>query len=93
MKSYCVKQRKMTDCVPGSEQYVKTKNGRNAMKCKCSECGITKFRFVKGTSGSTKTKKGSTKTKKGSTKTKKGQGLLLGKNSPFRSIPLIGAIL
>ena len=48
MKSYCVKQRKQTDCVPGSEQYVKTKNGRNAMKCKCVECGITKFRFVKG---------------------------------------------
>ena len=36
MKSYCVKQRKQTNCVPGSEQYVKTKNGRNAMKCKCA---------------------------------------------------------
>ena len=48
MLSYCVKQRKVTDCVPESEQYVKTKNGRNAMKCKCAECGITKFRFVKG---------------------------------------------
>ena len=47
MKSYCVKQRKVTDCVPGSEQYVKTKNGRNAMKCKCVECGIIKFRFLK----------------------------------------------
>ena len=46
MKSYCVKQRKQTDCVPGSEQYVKTKNGRNAMKCQCVECGITKFRFL-----------------------------------------------
>ena len=53
MKSYCVKQGKQIECVPGSEQYVKTKNGRNAMKCKCAECGITKFRFVKGT-----TKKG-----------------------------------
>ena len=53
MKSYCVKQRKQTECVSGSEQYVKTKNGRNAMKCKCAECGITKFRFVKGsTTGS-----------------------------------------
>ena len=48
MLSYCVKQRKMTNCVAGSEQYVVTKNGRNAMKCKCIECGITKFRFVKG---------------------------------------------
>ena len=46
MKSYCVKQRKMTDCVAGSEQSVMTKNGRYAMKCKCSECGITKFRFI-----------------------------------------------
>ena len=86
MKTFCVKQRKMTDCVPGSEQYVKTKNGRNAMKCKCSECGITKFRFVKGSSSGTKTKKGSTKAKHG-------KGLLLGKNSPFRNIPLVGAIL
>ena len=46
MLSYCVKQRKMTNCVAGSEQYVKTKNGRNAMKCQCIECGITKFRFI-----------------------------------------------
>ena len=46
MKSYCVKQRKITDCIPGSEQYVKTKNGRDALKGKCSECGIIKFRFV-----------------------------------------------
>ena len=48
MKSYCVKQRKQTECVPGSEQYVQTKHGRNAMKCKCAKCAITKFRFVKG---------------------------------------------
>ena len=46
MKSYCVKQRKRTECVAGSEQYVKTKNGRNAMKCQCAECGITKFKFL-----------------------------------------------
>ena len=85
MKSYCVKQRKQTNCVPGTEQYVKTKNGRSAMKCKCSECGITKFRFVKGsTTGSTKPK---TRAKT------KGKGLLLGKNSPFNKIPIIGAIL
>ena len=73
MKSYCVKQKKQNECVPGSEQYVVTRNGRNAMKCKCSECGITKFRFVKGTA--------------------KGKGLLLGRNSPFNKIPIIGAIL
>ena len=54
MRSYCVKQKKQTECVPGSEQYVKTRNGRNAMKCKCSECGITKFRFIKGTASKKK---------------------------------------
>ena len=78
MKSYCVKQRKQTDCAPGSEQYVKTKNGRNAMKCKCAECGITKFRFVKGGA---------------KVRAKQGKGLLLGKRSPFRGIPIIGVIL
>ena len=72
MRSYCVKQKKQTECVPGSEKIVKTKNGRNMMKCKCAECGITKTKFVKGS---------------------KGSGLLLGKNSPFRNIPLVGAIL
>ena len=73
MKSYCVKQRRQTECQPGSEQYVVTKNGRNAMKCKCAECGATKFRFVKGST--------------------KGKGLLLGRNSPFNKIPIVGEIL
>ena len=68
MKSYCVKQKKQTEC----ETYAMARNGRRMMKCKCAECGITKTRFVKG---------------------KTGKGLLLGKNSPFRNIPLIGAIL
>ena len=85
MKSYCVKQKKQTECVQGSEQYVKTKNGRNAMKCKCIECGITKFPFVKGATTRAKTAK--------TTKAKKGKGLLLGRNSPFNKITLIGAIL
>ena len=82
MKSYCVKQKKQTECVQGSEQYVKTKNGQNAMKCKCAECGITKFRFVKGATTRAKT-----------TKAKKGKGLLLGRKRRFNKIPLIGAIL
>lgn len=71
MRSYCVKQRKQTECVPGSETYVTTRNGRKMMKCKYAECGITKTKFVKGTMG---------------------KGLLLGKNSPFKNIPLIGDI-
>lgn len=51
VKSYCVKQKKQTECTPGSETYVKTKNGRTMMKCKCAECGITNSRFVKSISG------------------------------------------
>ena len=85
MKSYCVKQRKQTECLPGSETYAIARNGRRMMKCKCAECGITKTRFVKGTTG-----KG---TKTRSVKGTKGKGLLLGKNSPFRNIPVLGAII
>ena len=78
MKSYCVKQRKQTECVPGSERVVQTRSGRTMMKCKCAECGIAKTKFVKsGAAG----------------RGRKGKGLLLGKNSPFKGIPLIGAIL
>ena len=47
MKSCCVKQKKVTECVPGSERYVKAKNGRTMLKCTCAECGITKTKFVK----------------------------------------------
>ena len=32
MKSYCVKQKKQTEYVPGSERYMKAKNRRNMMK-------------------------------------------------------------
>ena len=77
MKSYCVKQRKQTECVPGSEIYVRTRNGRSMMKCQCAECGITKTKFVKGTVGNGQT----------------GKGLILGKHSPFNKIPILGAIL
>ena len=85
MKSYCVKQRKQTECLPRSETYAVARNGRRMMKCKCAECGITKTRFVKGTTGKV--------TKTRSVKGTKGKGLLLGKNSPFRNIPVLGAIL
>ena len=47
VKSYCVREKKQTECVPGSEKYVKAKNGRNMMKCTCASCGITKTKFVK----------------------------------------------
>ena len=47
VKSYCVKQKKKTECVPGSEKYVRTTNGRIMLKCTCVECGITKTKFTK----------------------------------------------
>ena len=50
VKSYCVKQKKQTECVPNSEKYVVTQNGRNMMKCQCAECGIIKSTFIKSTS-------------------------------------------
>ena len=46
-KSYCVKQKKTTNSVPGTEKYVKTKNNRLMLKSQCSECGATKTKFVK----------------------------------------------
>ena len=46
MKSYCVKQRKQTECVQPSG-YKRASNGRPMFWCTCAECGITKTRFVK----------------------------------------------
>ena len=52
VKSYCVKQKKQTDCVEQSG-YKTTKNGRLMFFCTCAECGITKTKFVKSqTTGS-----------------------------------------
>ena len=51
VKSYCIKEKKITDCVPNSERYEKSKNGRLMLKCKCISCGITKTKFVKSTEG------------------------------------------
>lgn len=46
MKTYCVKQRKKTDSVPGSERREIAKNGRPMIKSMCAECGSTKVRFI-----------------------------------------------
>ena len=47
VKSYCVKQKKITECVYNSDQTVTTSNDKMMIKCICSECGITKTKFVK----------------------------------------------
>ena len=46
MESYCVKQKKFTECITPSG-YKKAKNGRLMFYCNCKECGIMKYKFVK----------------------------------------------
>ena len=46
MKTYCVKCRKDTKNI--DPKMVRTKNNRLVMQSKCSVCGITKSRSVKG---------------------------------------------
>ena len=50
VKSYCVKQKKSTECVEPSG-YVRTKNNRLIFFCTCAECGIKKTKFVKQNQG------------------------------------------
>ena len=51
MRSYCIKEKKQTDCAPGSERYERANNGRLMLKCQCVSCGITKTKFVSSTEG------------------------------------------
>ena len=46
MEVYCVKEKRFTPNVPGSETFATAKNGRRLLKVKCASCGITKTRFV-----------------------------------------------
>ena len=46
VKSYCVKQKKVTECTEPSG-YKTTKIGRLMFFCTCAECGIKKTKFVK----------------------------------------------
>ena len=48
MDVYCVKEKRFTPNVPGSETFAITKNGRRQLKVKCASCGITKTRFIRG---------------------------------------------
>ena len=52
MEVYCVKEKRFTPNVPGSEKTVTTKNGRKMLKVKCASCGITKTRFLPNKQGS-----------------------------------------
>ena len=46
MDVYCVREKRFTPNVPGSEKITTTENGRRLLKVKCESCGITKTRFV-----------------------------------------------
>ena len=49
MRSYCIKEKKQTECAPGSERYERANNWRLMLKCTCDSCGTTKTKFVKNT--------------------------------------------
>jgi len=44
---YCVKDRRVTPNVKGTERVVRTKNNHKMLKVKCAVCGITKTQFLK----------------------------------------------
>jgi len=44
---YCVKDRRVTPNVKGTERVVRTKNNYKMLKVKCAVCGITKTQFLK----------------------------------------------
>ena len=47
MKSYCVRQRKFTNSILGSEKVTRSKNGKLMIKSICAECGAKKSQFMK----------------------------------------------
>ena len=48
MEVYCVKEKRYTPNVQGSENVVITKNNRKLLKVKRASCGITKTRCMSG---------------------------------------------
>ena len=46
MEVYCVKEKRFTPNVVGSETFATTRNGKRQLKVKCASCGITKTSFV-----------------------------------------------
>ena len=46
MDVYCVKEKRFTPNVEGSEKITTSKNGRRLLKVKCASCGITKTRII-----------------------------------------------
>ena len=52
METYCVREKKKTKCVPGSDEIIKAKgNGRLMLRCICKNCGIPKYTFMRKMKG------------------------------------------
>ena len=51
MDVYCVKEKRFTPNVVGSETFATARNGKRLLKVKCASCGITKTRFVSAQEG------------------------------------------
>ena len=51
MEVYCVKEKRFTPNVGGSEKITITRNGKRLLKVKCASCGITKTRFLSAQEG------------------------------------------
>ena len=51
MEVYCVKEKRFTPNVAGSETFATTRNGKRILKVKCASCGITKTRFLSAQEG------------------------------------------
>ena len=51
MVSYCVKQKKFTNSLRGSEKIIRSKNGKLMIKSICVECGAKKSQFIKPQKG------------------------------------------
>ena len=47
METYCVRKRKKTQCIPGTEEMINMKGNRLMLQCTCANCGILKHSFVK----------------------------------------------
>ena len=48
MDVFCVKEKRFTPNVEGSDKIVIPKNNRKVLKVKCASCGITETRFLPG---------------------------------------------
>ena len=73
MLSYCVKERKKTECVePSGYKTIETKRGpRKLFWCTCVSCGIKKYQFVKNDATSTTSSKNPVKREATTTRKRK----------------------